>query len=55
VIEIFTSVPDPIYYLHKRELWIRDLNRKQKEERGHFIPYLKDRVFMTLCAPVVIK
>ncbi|WP_162197691.1 hypothetical protein, partial [Methanosarcina mazei] len=28
---------------------------KNEEARVHFIPYLKEGVFVTLCAPVVIK
>jgi len=38
-----------------KEATVQRFKRNQKEARVHFIPNLKNRVFVTLCAPVVIK
>jgi len=38
-----------------KEATVQRFKRNQKEARVHFIPNLKNRVFVTLCAPVVIN
>ncbi|HET8685240.1 MAG TPA: hypothetical protein VFM18_01095 [Methanosarcina sp.] len=55
MIEILTSVSYSIYDLLYKEAYGSDIKEKNEEARVHFIPYLKEGVFVTLCAPVVIK